>query len=107
LILETEPRDLGGNSWNCKRRLVWEGVVSDETIDQLLAMMQEMNAAIRQLAENFDQLRMQGNNNGKAIADLLHVASNHAETLRVAQAAVERLWRECGLPFDDPSPQAN
>ena len=41
--------------------------MSDETgLPQLLAMMQEMSAAIRVLTENQDQLMRQQNHNGKA-----------------------------------------
>jgi len=81
--------------------------MSDEPIDQLVKLVEQMNAAIRTLVENQEQLRAQQNHNGQAIADLLHVASNHADTLRTAQAAIERLWKECGLPFDPPPQQAN
>ena len=84
--------------------------MSDETgtpLLQLLALVKEMSTRIATLAENQDKLVQQQNNNAKAIADLLVVAHNHAETLRVAQQAVERLWKECGLPFDPPPAQAN
>jgi hypothetical protein len=81
--------------------------MSEGTINQLLELMKEMNAAIRTLVENQDKLAMQQNNNAKAIGDLLTVADNHAHILRQSEAAVERLWAECGLPFDPPPPQAN
>jgi len=82
--------------------------MSDETgLQQLLVMMQEMSSAIRTLVENQDQLMRQQNNNAKAIGDLLKVADNHATILRQSQAAVERLWAECGLPFDPPRKPTN
>jgi len=79
--------------------------MSDE-LTKLVEMMQEMNRAIRTLGENQDLLMRQQNNNASAISDLLVVARNHAKILRESQLALERLWAECGLPFDAPQ-QAN
>jgi len=49
--------------------------MSDETITQLVTMMQEINRAIRTLTENQDRLMQQQNNSAAAIADLLRVAA--------------------------------
>jgi len=76
-------------------------------VDQLVKLVEQMSGAIRTLIENQDRLMQQQNHNGQAITDLLHIASNHAETLKMSQAAIERLWLEAGLSFDPPSPQAN
>jgi hypothetical protein len=81
--------------------------MSESEVTQLLEMVKEMSGAIRVLVENQDQLMRQQNNDARAIGDLFKVADNHANILRQSQAALERLWAECGLPFDPPSPQAN
>ena len=71
----------------------------DDTVQHMLTMLQEMNAAICTLVSNQENLKAEQDRAAKALGEAGGLLKIHANVLR-------QLWEHVGLPTDDSPPES-